>query len=108
LNNLSNKQTPSLKKPWNFEQPLCREVGGEMFFAADLDDPDEMDTNIANVQMARTVCLGCEHREDCAEWGIRHERFGIWGGLSPRDLVETRKKRNIIIETVTLFRYIDD
>ena len=105
---MSKKKTPNLKKPWTFEQPLCREIGGEMFFASDLDDENELDTNIANVQMARTVCLRCEHQKDCAEWGVHHEKFGIWGGLSPRDLIEARRKRNIIIETVTLFRYIDD
>ena len=79
-----------------------------MFFSADLDDPDEIDTNIANVQMARKICMECPHQKDCAEWGVYHERFGIWGGMSPRDLVDARKKRNIILETVTLFRSIDD
>ena len=79
-----------------------------MFFAADLDDPDEIDTNIANVQMARKICSGCDHQVECSEWGIYHEKFGIWGGLSPRDLVDARKKRNIILETVTIFRGIED
>lgn len=104
---MSKKQKPELKKPWTFEQPICREIGGEMFFAADLDDPDEIDSNISNVQEARKVCSSCMHQIDCAEWGIHHEKFGIWGGLSPRDLTQIRKNRNIVLETITLFQHID-
>jgi hypothetical protein len=101
------KNISPLKKPWTFEQPLCREVGGELFYTSDLDDPSEMDSNVSNVQAARRLCDNCSHIEDCAEWGIRHEKFGVWGGLSPKDLVDIRKKRNIPLETPTYLPFID-
>lgn len=105
---MSTNKTPDLKKPWTFDNPICAQVGGEMFYSADLDDPNELDSNISNVQEARKICSSCSHQEDCANWGIYHERFGIWGGLSPKDLVKIRQKRNIIVETVTLFSYIEN
>lgn len=48
---------------------------------------------------ARSVCLDCPVREDCAEWAIRHERQGIWGGLSEKERRRLRKARGITVET---------
>jgi hypothetical protein len=31
---------------------------------------------------ARSICNNCEHKAECAEWGIYNERHGIWGGLT--------------------------
>ena len=98
-----SKNTSSLKKPWTFEEPICREVGGELFYTSDLDDPEEIDSNVSNVQAARRLCNRCVHQNDCAEWGIHHEKFGVWGGHSPSELVEIRKKRNIIVESPNAF-----
>lgn len=95
----SKKFSKNLLEPWNFDNPLCNQVGGDMFFPSDLDDPTQLDSNMANVQEARKICNNCDHKIECAEWGIRHERFGIWGGLNSRDLVAIRRKRKIVLET---------
>ena len=48
----------------------------------------------------KNVCFSCVHQVECAEWGLKHERFGIWGGLSEYDRKRIRKKKNIIVETI--------
>ena len=95
-----------LQEPWTFSEPLCREIGGEAFFAGDEDDPQSLDTNILNNQIAKKICQTCVHVVECAEWGLHHERYGIWGGLSPHEMIITRRKRNIIMQTVTLPRVL--
>jgi hypothetical protein len=95
-----------LQEPWKFEQPVCREIGVEAFYAGDEDDPQSLDSNVLNNQLAKKLCQTCEHIVECAEWGIRHERFGIWGGLSPYELIAARKNRNIIMQSIDLPRLL--
>jgi hypothetical protein len=45
---LSKKSTSNLPEPWTFKKAVCREIGGEIFFFGDVDDPDHLDTNIVN------------------------------------------------------------
>ncbi len=40
----------------------------------------------------RKICGGCEIKSECAEFAIKHEMHGFWGGLSPSDRVEIRRK----------------
>jgi WhiB family redox-sensing transcriptional regulator len=47
--------------------------------------------------MAISICKGCPHRTECAEWGIKKERFGIWGGLSERQRRLLRQQKNITL-----------
>jgi len=35
--------------------------------------------------------------QECAEWGIRNERFGIWGGLSAVERKRIRRQRGITL-----------
>lgn len=94
------KVTPQLPFPSTYKNPLCREVGGDLFFYGDADDPDQLDTNAINVKLARNICKNCDHVVECAEWGVHHEQFGVWGGLSPVELDDARRKRNISIESI--------
>ena len=50
---------------------------------------------IVDGQYAKSICRGCSHRIECAEWGIRKEAFGIWGGLAPRERLSVRRDRRI-------------
>ncbi len=34
---------------------------------------------------AKAVCASCPVREACREWGLKYEKFGIWGGLNERE-----------------------
>lgn len=95
-----------LREPWTFEKPICREIGGDLFYAGDEDDPGQLDNNFANTQMAKQVCLSCQHLIECREWGVHHESFGVWGGLSPKELANLRRKRKIPLRTLTTLKFL--
>jgi len=97
---LSKQPISNLPAPWTFKNAVCKEIGGEIFFFGDVDDPDHLDTNIVNTRLAKNICLSCEHVVECAEWGLHHEEFGVWGGLSSAELRDTRRKRNIIVQSI--------
>jgi WhiB family redox-sensing transcriptional regulator len=78
-----------MRPPREFENPLCAQVDGELWF------PEKGD----NSSVAKTICGNCIHITECAEWGTKHESFGIWGGLSAKERQRIRKKNNILLET---------
>jgi hypothetical protein len=87
-------------KPWEFEQPLCAEIGVEFFYSDDRDDVKPKTKMLGDYSAARSVCGLCVHKAECAEWGIKNEVHGVWGGLSPQEREAIRKKRRIIVNTV--------
>jgi hypothetical protein len=44
-----------------------------------------------------SLCGKCVHQSECAEWGIKNERFGIWGGLTHGKRARIRTARGITI-----------
>jgi hypothetical protein len=42
----------------------------------------------------KALCLSCPLRTACAEWGIAHEDFYVYGGLTPDERRDVRKRRN--------------
>lgn len=88
-------------KPWEFEQPLCAEVGVEVFYIEDRDDPRTRLVKTPDYDSAKKVCKSCIHKIECAEWAIEHETHGVWGGLTPQERNIIRRSRKITIHTVT-------
>lgn len=66
------------------DQASCRDSGWpDAWF------PEKTGTvSAASSSYAKSVCSGCPVRADCLEYALRHEsgvyRWGIYGGLSPR------------------------
>ena len=57
------------------DRGLCQETDPEVFF------PEKGESTAA----AKRVCMACEVRVSCLEYALEHhERFGVWGGLLPR------------------------
>ena len=80
-----------MRGPRDFEAPLCAQTDPEAFFP----EPGH------NLQFeVKNICGRCEHQIECAEWGLKHERFGIWGGLSELQRRAIRKQRNISVEMI--------
>lgn len=69
--------------PW-MDDAACAELPPDDWF------PDNGD-HWAN-QRAIKVCEGCPVRAMCAEYGME-ERYGVWGGLSPRARAAIRRER---------------
>jgi WhiB family redox-sensing transcriptional regulator len=43
---------------------------------------------------AAAICERCPVQAACLEYALEHdERFGIWGGLSPRERARLRRRR---------------
>lgn len=76
----------------NLTNGLCREVGEEFFF------PDKNDKETAAI--AKNICKNCTVITECGDWAIKHEEFGIWGGLSTTDRKLLRRRNGIKLETI--------
>lgn len=77
-----------MREPRQYEAPLCAQVGGDIWFPEQGGDHTVIST-------AKSICNQCNHRVECAEWGIHYERFGIWGGLTNFQRNAIRRKRKI-------------
>jgi WhiB family redox-sensing transcriptional regulator len=75
-----------MRGPWWYEEPACAEVGSDFWFPDKAEDSRE-------IQMAKRLCHSCTHKEECLEWGINNEAFGIWGGLTSKERQRIRVKR---------------
>lgn len=83
-----------MREPHEFEVPLCAQVGGDLFFP---DKENEGKMVRLSIASAKSICRSCQHITECAEWGIRKERHGIWGGLTDGDRRKIRRARHIIL-----------
>ncbi|MBL1073826.1 WhiB family transcriptional regulator [Nocardia sp. 2] len=60
---------------WHREA-LCAETDPDAFF------PDRGESTRA----AKRICAQCDVRRQCLDYALAHDhRFGIWGGLTPRE-----------------------
>jgi hypothetical protein len=82
-----------MREPRFYENPSCAEIGGDLFF------PEKEGQPFGNIEiaMAKRICQSCPHKTECAEWGIKREIYGIWGGLLPRQRQIMRKELNITL-----------
>jgi hypothetical protein len=79
-----------MRSPMEYERPLCQEVPWDLFY------PEVPEKEMYSVYLdARKVCNLCEHRDECAEWGITYEIHGMWGGLTPVQREKIRSKRKV-------------
>jgi len=85
-----------LAKPWEFDAPLCREIGSEPFFLEENESGRSSFTQ--ENRDALRICKSCDHIADCASWAIENENYGIWGGLTPSERREIRKRKKIVLK----------
>lgn len=80
--NFPNIQTPDLKGD-------CRGMPTDWWFP-------EFATKGSNelFERARKICMSCRVRKECLEFAIQHPSLqGMWGGLSPRQRRDERRKQ---------------
>jgi WhiB family redox-sensing transcriptional regulator len=71
---------PEEDQSWR-DAALCAEVGGDFWFP-------ETGTSAAAV---KRICAACPVRVSCLEYALENcEQWGIWGGLTERELREAR------------------
>jgi WhiB family redox-sensing transcriptional regulator len=73
-----------------FNEPLCAQTDIEIFFSPSPTSREAV--------MAKEICGRCVDREACADWALRHEDSGIWGGTSPKERRKMRKQLGIELQ----------
>lgn len=83
-----------LTSPWEFENPSCASIGVELFYRNEFNDDGTLsNTSVIELNQVKEVCRSCPCLDECAEWGISKERWGIWGGLTPKERERIRRRR---------------
>jgi len=81
------------------ELPPCVEFPTETFFP-EKDTPTE-------TAAIRKICAGCTIFDQCFEWAMKHEDYGIWAGTTPPDRVRYREATGTKFELL-VFDPFDD
>ena len=78
MSKISHHFLDLLDAPGNWtEQALCAQTDPQIFF------PDKG----GSTRQAKDVCSRCPVAAECLSYALEHnERFGVWGGLSEREL----------------------
>lgn len=63
--------------------------------------PDRGDTS--RVEEAKAICAGCPVRDECFDYALHHEKYGVWAGTSPRQRASIRARRGILLRTPGTF-----
>jgi WhiB family transcriptional regulator, redox-sensing transcriptional regulator len=78
------------------QDAACRTVGAAFFFPSD--EPE--DAPLYSTSRARAICAHCPVRAQCLDDAMaregtagRHDRSGVWGGLSPSQRTALAKAR---------------
>lgn len=63
----------------NWDQAECRGVYTDLFYRVE----EERNVNAyPYIDAVRSICAKCPIWEDCLTYAIRHEQYGVWGGLT--------------------------
>lgn len=90
-----------MKKPWDFDDPLCRESGGA--YGGDLWFLDTgVGKSVEQIKMIKKICGACSDKFDCLEYALQYKVLGIWGGTTFAERENIRKQRNITAIDVLL------
>lgn len=49
----------------------------------------------------RRICGNCPTREPCLTWALHHEPEGFWGGMTPNERKQYRRKYGLSYESLT-------
>jgi len=70
-----------------WDKAVCRGIDTDIFYPAqELFSRNEE-------RMIESMCIDCPVMMACLEWGLAHERYGVWGGTTPA--MRHRIRKNI-------------
>jgi hypothetical protein len=72
-----------------FENARCIGIDTSVFF------PTQDTFTYAEEKMINKMCDNCPAITACLEWGLAHERYGIWGGTTPNRRKKLRRLMKI-------------
>lgn len=69
----------------------CATTDPELFFTDPMRETNEIRESI------RFICSTCPLLVECREWGVKHEEYGWWGGLSGEERRMVRRRRGLSV-----------
>lgn len=82
-----------MKRPdFKGDEP-CTQIGTDWYF------PAVGQASSKAFLKVREACGRCPMREQCLEYSLFHERYGVWGGLGAVERAKLRSERGITIHT---------
>jgi WhiB family redox-sensing transcriptional regulator len=76
------------------KEAICKEQEPYVFY------PDMSTSQGQKIaRFAIKVCGECPVRVRCLEHGIKHEKYGVWGGMTEGERIRYRRRHNIMLET---------
>ena len=58
---------------------------------ADVEDPEQFFSDFAlDIALAKDICAECPMIQACRNYAMKHENYGVWGGLSADDRYKLR------------------
>ena len=85
----------------DFTSATCRGIGVDFFFQ------EHSTASSSEERKAKSLCKECPVMQACLEWGLAHESFGIWGGTSPRQRMQMRRKLKITVRNILVNDYVN-
>jgi len=77
-----------------FKQAACVGLDTELFFPiVERDFPEPA---------VKKMCSKCPIMNTCLEWGLAHERYGIWGGTTVRTRNTIRRLKGWVVNEINL------
>lgn len=70
---------------------LCTQVSYEFFYENTTRTP----AGRKQIADLKKLCSGCPRLNECAEYAIKHELYGFWGGMTEAERTAYRKKHKI-------------
>jgi hypothetical protein len=58
-------------------EAACLGLNTEMFY------PEIVQYTKEDTKFYDSLCKDCPIKQACLEWGLAHERYGVWGGTTP-------------------------
>lgn len=75
----------------------CTGVPKDWFYPPSQMDEDDRELT----SRSRAICEQCPIKQQCHDHAIRHEEFGFWAGLSPKQRRAIRRAQRIPFESFT-------
>lgn len=69
-----------------WDRAICRGIDTEIFY------PVQELFSREEEKMFERMCTECPIMMACLEWGLAHERYGVWGGTTPPMRHKIRKR----------------
>lgn len=80
---------------------------GDRFEVVDWDVKRNMPVNYS-LDVASVVCAGCPMLGPCGEWGMAHEEYGVWGGMTATARARLRREIGQELVPILASDYVDD